>query len=73
MALPLQRFEENLPAGTYKDEGRHLYYWRGFKMSRVFLITASYKCNRFFNWKYHVDMTFRKCMKPMTDRFMRVT
>jgi hypothetical protein len=69
MALPL-RFEDQLPAGTMFNPAIRKYAYKGFKMERRFFIYHSpYHA---FDWVEHIDITFRKCMKPMADRMMRV-
>ena len=74
MAILLRVIEEKcLPPGTMRYEPEQVYYWKAFKMTRRFLMRIAYNDIRYFHWPTHIDRTFRKCMKPMTDRFMRVT
>ena len=70
MNNPLKGYESKLPKGTVFDFSLSKYKWRGFTMERRFFIINS--VYRVFDWRSHVDITFRTCMKPMTDRFMRV-
>lgn len=53
--------------GLCYNRATHEFHYKAFKCNRVFL--AMYPR---FSWRDHIDSTFRKCMKPMTDRMMRV-
>jgi hypothetical protein len=71
MAMLTKDMMKFLPEGTTQNSGHlNVFCYRGFLMTRRFFIYHS--VNRPFDWKGHIDMTFRKCMKPMTDRMMRV-
>ena len=43
------------------------FHYKAFHASRVFFVMYPR-----FDWGHHIDSTFRKCMKPMTNRMMRV-
>jgi len=68
MAITTEKIMHLLPIGTYQQCCRfNTFQYRGFLMTRRFI-----NLHPQFDWKRHIEYTFEECMKPMTDRMMRV-
>jgi hypothetical protein len=69
MAISNRAIIEMLPKGTWMNmNSMNTFFYKEFRMDKIWLLLR----NRPFDWDAHITHTFVKCMKPMTDRMMRV-
>jgi hypothetical protein len=56
----------------WRSERSGEYFYGRFHSSEVFFIKYFYETGKVFDWDRHLRETFVACMKPMTDKFMKV-
>jgi hypothetical protein len=63
-----------LPRNTYNIPEPFVYYPRDqvYRYKAFIADELQFGLDPSFDWKLHIDKTFRSCMQPMVDRFMVV-